>query len=171
MICKYFILVLIFLGTASCSETPETEGTTEIEGYMICRSCGQDSTILNLIDNTRVSPFSLGISNITINEKNLLVQELRNPAGISYKVVISKRANCAKIKSWYSESTWFTGHSWKVCICPHCQSHIGWMFEPDTATTKSFFPSEQGFYAIIIDNIIAESYVNSLLMLDKILRN
>ena len=66
---------------------------------MICRSCGQDSTILNLIDNTRVSPYSLGISNITINDKNLLVQELRNPAGISYKVVISKRANCAKIKS------------------------------------------------------------------------
>lgn len=66
-----------------------------LPGYLLCKSCGEDTSVLNLIDNSRISDFNLGLSNITIGEKEILIQELRNPRGISFKVLISKRANCA----------------------------------------------------------------------------
>jgi len=132
--------------------------------------------VLNLIDNSRISDFNIGLTNITIGEnsgeKEVLAQELRNPRGITFKVLISKRAKCAPTSGWFSESTWFEGFAWKVCQCPTCKAHIGWMFEPfDLATYNPVFPSDKGFYAIILDTVISESYVNSLLIVDKVLRN
>lgn len=62
----------------------------------MCKSCGEDSSVLNLIDNSRISDFNLGLSNITIGSKEVLLQDLRNPRGINFKVLISKRATCAK---------------------------------------------------------------------------
>lgn len=65
-------------------------------GYLLCKSCGEDSSVLNLIDNSRISDFNLGLSNITIGSKEVLVQDLKNPRGINFRVLISKRAHCAK---------------------------------------------------------------------------
>lgn len=91
---------------------------------------------------------------------------------------------------WFSDSTWFEGFAWKVCQCPTCKAHIGWMFEPkELAAYNPVFPSDKGFYAIILDTVISESCrdyfkimllfemtflvsdVNSLLIVDKVLRN
>lgn len=69
------------------------------KGFLLCKSCGEDSTILNVIDNSRFSDYNLGLQNITIGEKPVLVQELKNPRGISFKVIISKKASCAKTSS------------------------------------------------------------------------
>lgn len=65
-------------------------------GYLLCKSCGEDSAVLNLIDNSKISDLNLGLSNLTIGSKEVLVQDLRNPRGITFKVAISKRANCAR---------------------------------------------------------------------------
>jgi len=148
------------------------EEQTIIEDFLLCKSCGEDSTVLNLIENSRISEFNLGLSNITFGSKQVLVQDLKNPRGINFQVVISKKANCARTSGWFSESTWFEGYAWKVCLCPSCKAHIGWMFEPiESAAYNPIFPGEKGFYALVLDAVVSESYVNSLLIVDKVLRN
>ena len=125
--------------------------------------------------NDSISPLALSISNITISGKTVVVQEVRNPYGRVFKIVILKRANCSKVVpvspkflifttiltfifQWHTESSWFPGYSWKLCLCPRCSVQLGWQFEPTaTATLTTVFPSEQGFYALILDNFLAES--------------
>jgi hypothetical protein len=68
-------------------------------GYLLCKSCGEDNTILNLIDNTIISDTNRGLKNITFGQKEVLVQELQNPRGIDFKVLISKRAKCSRTTS------------------------------------------------------------------------
>jgi hypothetical protein len=69
-------------------------------GYLLCKSCGEDNTVLNLIDNTRISDTNLGLKNVTFgHNKEVLVQELQNPRGIDFKVLISKKAKCSKATS------------------------------------------------------------------------
>jgi hypothetical protein len=59
---------------------------------------------------------------------------------------------------WFTEATWFDGYAWKICLCPTCKSHIGWMFEPiELAYNNPIFPSDKGFYAIVVDSVISES--------------
>lgn len=70
--------------------------TISFSGFLLCRTCGEDSSVLNLIDNSRISDFNLGLTNITIGSKEVLVQDLKNPRGINFKVLISKKANCAR---------------------------------------------------------------------------
>lgn len=148
-------------------------------GYLLCKSCGEDNTVFNLIDNKRISSTSRNLKNVTFGQKEVLVQELRNPRGIDFKVLISKRANCLRTTSnvsrivilidfrsltyslfiqWFTEATWFDGYAWKICLCPTCKSHIGWMFErSDLTHDNPIYPSDKGFYAIIVDSVISES--------------
>lgn len=42
------------------------------------------------------------ISNITIGDKNILLQELVNPFNIRFKVFLTKKADCAKTSGWYT---------------------------------------------------------------------
>jgi hypothetical protein len=119
--------------------------------------------VLNLIINNKISEQAIGINNITIGTKNILVQELRNPYGVIFKVIVTKKANCAKLSGWYNGGSWFEGYSWKVCQCPSCKSHLGWMFEETDRVINhnpSFPSAEKGFYGIILDNIISESCKN-----------
>lgn len=116
--------------------------------------------MLNLIINNRISGQANNISNITIGTKTILVQQLTNPLGISFQVIITKRANCAKVTSgWYNGGSWFEGFGWKICQCPSCKAHIGWMFEETDKIIASnpIYKSEKGFYGIILDSIISES--------------
>jgi len=171
MKCQLLFLLGVFINI-SLAKTDDDSQTTLIEGYLLCKSCGEDSSVLNLIDNTRISDYNIGLSNITISDKEVLVQEVQNPRGIVFKILISKRARCAPTSGWFTEATWFEGFAWKVCQCPTCKAHLGWMFEPiESATQNPVFPSEKGFYSLILDTVILESYVNSLLIVDKVLRN
>lgn len=130
----------------------------DILGFLLCKLCGEDNTVLNLIDNNRISDFNLGLQNVTIGDKEVLLQELTNPRGIKFKVIITKKASCAKASGWFTESSWFEGFAWKVCHCPTCKAFTGWMFEPvASAASNPVFPSEKGFYAIILDTVISES--------------
>lgn len=55
--------------------------------------------------------------------------------------------------------SWFDGYGWKICQCPSCKSHLGWMFEEidKIVGINPMFPSEKGFYGIILDAVISES--------------
>lgn len=144
---------------------------TVIEDFFICRSCGHDVSLSNFVLNKH-SPLALGFSNQTLSTgKQVTVQEVQNTLGIRFKIVIVQQAYCAKIESWISLHSWFPGYAWKLCVCPKCRTHLGWMFEPvETATYDRYFPTEKGFYALIYNNIISEKYVNSLLMREKALQ-
>ncbi|CRK90081.1 CLUMA_CG003799, isoform A [Clunio marinus] len=169
MKCQLLLLLGVFFKLSHSDSEPQT---TLVEGYLLCKSCGEDSTVLNLIDNTRLSNHNLGFANITFGEKEVVVQDLTNPRGITFRILISKKAKCAQTSTWYKDSTWFEGYAWKICQCPSCRAHIGWMFEPfESAAKNPIYPSDKGFYAIILDSVISEAYVNSLLIVDKILRN
>ncbi|KAG5681712.1 hypothetical protein PVAND_011122 [Polypedilum vanderplanki] len=156
----------------------ENTDTTPIEGYFLCKSCGTDTLIANLIINDRISEQAISISNFTIGEekkKFIVVQELVNPLGLKFKLITTKKAHCAKNPNsiWYPGGSWFEGFSWKVCQCPSCKAHLGWMFERSEIVARSnpVLPSDKGFYGIILDSVISESYADSLLMLDRVLRH
>lgn len=72
-------------------------------GYLLCKSCGADNSVLNLIINNRISEQAVNVHNLTVSNKSIIVQELTNPLGIKFKVILSKKANCFKSKGgWYS---------------------------------------------------------------------
>lgn len=62
---------------------------------------------------------------------------------------------------WSDHFSWFPGYKWRICLCANskCTRHLGWMFEPaDNPEINSLqAPSEQGFYALIVSDILTES--------------
>ncbi|CAD7092136.1 unnamed protein product [Hermetia illucens] len=156
-----------FCATETSTET-ETEkdvdqGETILEDYLVCRTCGADAALSNFVIS-QLSPKALVAANETLFGKEVLVQILENPLGLRYEVVTSRRATCKRIGVWTKSHTWFPGYAWKLCLCSRCSAHLGWMFEPiATATDDQFFPTEKGFYVIVLSNIIPEKEVKSLL--------
>uniref|UniRef100_U5EPA1 Putative 17 kDa salivary protein n=1 Tax=Corethrella appendiculata TaxID=1370023 RepID=U5EPA1_9DIPT len=168
---KFLIQFFIIFLTLFYTKLEHIEEETLLEEYLICRQCGSDITLTNFLIE-KLSPVALSVVNQTIYEnKRVLIQEVQNPLGIKFKIILLKQAHCAKFDTWSTIFSWFPGYAWKLCICPKCTGHLGWMFEPiETATKDQNFPSEKGFYALIYNNILLESYVNSLLMKESIFR-
>ncbi|XP_055715702.1 protein cereblon-like isoform X2 [Phlebotomus papatasi] len=164
---KFLIeLILLF-----CAYNLEANEETLLKDFIICRACGSDVALSNFL-LYKLSPQAKYAANETLFEDQpTLVQELENPFGIRYRIVLLKHASCALIDSWSNYFTWFPGYSWKLCMCSTCGAHLGWMYEPiETAVESLDFPTKDGFYAIILPNVISESFVNSLLMREKIFR-
>ncbi|XP_059620840.1 protein cereblon-like isoform X2 [Phlebotomus argentipes] len=159
-------LILLF-----CAYNLEANEETLLKDFLICRACGSDVALSNFL-LYKVSPHAKYVANETLFEDQpTLVQELENPIGIRYRIVLLRHANCAQIDSWNNYYSWFPGYSWKLCLCSKCGTLLGWMYEPiDTALETQSEPTKDGFYAIILPNVISESFVNSLLMREKILR-
>lgn len=176
------LLVIFFVSqlfsTSSLQESPASSSSAEpsqetlVEDFFICRSCGHDVSLSNFVLE-KYSPLALGSSNQTLSAgREAIVQEVQNTLGIRFKIIVVEKAYCAKVESWSLLHSWFPGYAWKLCVCPKCRTHLGWMFEPlETATSDRYFPTEKGFYALISSNIISEGYVNSLLMREKALRD
>lgn len=67
--------------------------------YVICRHCGSDITVSNFFEE-KLSPLALSFTNQTFYDtKSVLIQTLENPLGIRFKVVVTKKAHCARISS------------------------------------------------------------------------
>jgi hypothetical protein len=160
MKCQLLIIFAVLINFSILEEDNSTD-TTQIEGFLLCKSCGADNSILNLIINNRISEQAVNVQNLTVSNKSIIVQELTNPLGVRFKVILTKKANCFKSKGgWYSGGSWFKNYSWKLCQCPTCKAHVGWMFELTDLVYRNdpFFPGETGFYGIILDSVISESY-------------
>ena len=71
---------------------------------------------------------------------------------------------CRGLGEWTGLATWFPGFVWRVCVCPQCGAHLGWMFEPEDLLTgpAQDRPSPAGFYAIILDKVIDENFAESI---------
>lgn len=168
----HILLVIFFvfqlLTTTILDSSPEE---TVVEDFFICRSCGSDVSLANFLVDKH-SPLALGTINQTIaSGKRVTIQEVENPVGIRFKIFIVQQAYCAKVESWNTLHSWFPGYAWKLCVCPKCRIHLGWMFEPvESATVDRYFPTDKGFYALVQNSVISEGYVNSLLMREKALR-
>ncbi|XP_035782489.1 uncharacterized protein LOC118461360 [Anopheles albimanus] len=167
------ILLVLHLVSASPAEEGHEEEETLIEDYFVCRTCGNDVSVANLLFD-KYSPLALSATNHTLTEgRSVLIQEVQNSRGFRYTIFLVKQASCQKITAqrWIAKSSWFPGYAWKFCMCPKCRMVVGFMFEPiETATIERNFPSDAGFYALIHNSIITEGYVNSLLMKEKVLR-
>lgn len=56
-----------------------------------------------------------------------------NPAGIVFRIgCFAEATGCSPIGEPSSEFTWFDSYTWRVALCTHCHTHLGWLYEhPD----------------------------------------
>jgi hypothetical protein len=68
-----------------------------------------------------------------------------NPHGIVYTIACFAEARgCGTVGHASPEFTWFAGFEWRVGVCAHCLTHLGWRFG-GTSTS---------FWALILDHLI-----------------
>jgi len=97
---------------------------------ILCKYCGSPITSVNRALNNMESSHSLESFNITVYGYHLLVQKFQNPQGSIFNVVsVEKAHNVQEVGNDFSESSWFSGYSWTITICSHCQRHLGWTFK------------------------------------------
>lgn len=52
-----------------------------------------------------------------------------NPAGIVYELgCFQKAPGCLVVGAPSREFAWFPGHLWRIALCHHCRTHLGWLF-------------------------------------------
>ena len=140
----------------------------EKQNSVLCRQCGRETSSPDLLMVSPLSPFVLEKHNRTMFGSSLSVpvERLRNPAGVEFSVITFSKAGCQGVGPWTSDHTWYPGHSWRVCLCPQCGQHMGWMFEPDLSDNLDTLdrPSSAGFYALIVSKVIDENFANSITM-------
>ncbi|XP_020710149.2 protein cereblon-like isoform X2 [Athalia rosae] len=144
-----------------------------VPDFVLCRNCGGDVADSHDIIN-HLSPDALVRTNQTLfGRPETELQVLINSLGIEFQIFTTSFARCVGIgESWHQHYSWFPGYAWKLCFCSQCGSHVGWMFEPlRTATVDRNSPSNEGFYAIIRESVISETFANSLLVVPKLYRN
>ena len=77
--------------------------------------------------------------------------------------MINLLLGCVGVGDWQSEASWFPGFVWRVCVCPQCGHHLGWIFEPeDLVSPGQDRASSTGFYGLILASVIDESFAESL---------
>ncbi len=60
-----------------------------------------------------------------------------NPAGIAFEFSCFGAApGCRTVGCETGEHTWFAGYHWRVALCGHCLTHLGWRFR---STDDRFF--------------------------------
>ncbi|PNF34553.1 hypothetical protein B7P43_G10737 [Cryptotermes secundus] len=162
------VLCLITVSTIirnSEGHTYQSEDTTD---YLLCRGCGADIADASYIRN-RFSPEALIHGNQSLfGKQSVAVQLLENPLGIRFRVVVVNKAHCIGVDEWHSEFSWYPGYAWKHCLCSHCGHHLGWIFEPlASAVADRKIASDHGFYGLILDNVLSESFSDSLMVVPK----
>ncbi|XP_015519309.1 uncharacterized protein [Neodiprion pinetum] len=171
------VVILISIVNKSVSHTAREVyhyvAEDPVPDFVLCRECGGDLADSHYLVN-RLSPEALIKSNQTLfGREEIEVQLLSNPLGIQFYVFTTSSAKCVSIgENWHNDFSWFPGYAWKLCFCSQCGSHVGWMFEPlKTATEDRSLPSAEGFYALVLDSVISETFSNSLLVVPKLYRN
>jgi hypothetical protein len=144
--------------------------------YLLCKSCGHE---IASIDDTfyMKSPQALQTwndtlfhssyyknpANLTNKERRLYttIQLLQNPHGSSFELITLKRATFLLLNNTKSlEDTWFPNFKWTIGVCPHCFNHLGWHFES--------ILGEEGFFALILDQIINQKEAETIVLQPKL---
>eukprot|EP00088_Acartia_fossae_P004932 TRINITY_DN12157_c0_g1_i2.p1 TRINITY_DN12157_c0_g1~~TRINITY_DN12157_c0_g1_i2.p1 ORF type:complete len:173 (-),score=26.89 TRINITY_DN12157_c0_g1_i2:227-745(-) len=135
---------------------------------ILCRSCGRGLADPSFLHTSHLSPEYLARRNHTKlfgSSGVVSVEKLRNPAGVQFEIVTFDTAGCSGVGNWEKEGTWFPGYLWRVCVCPKCGAHVGWMFEPEdllSSTRVQPKPSQAGFYGIILKKVISEDFAHTV---------
>jgi len=133
---------------------------------VLCRSCGRGLADPHYLHTSQLSPEFLARRNHTSlfgSDKVVSVEKLVNPAGVQFEIVSFDKAGCTGVGNWEKQGTWFPGFLWRVCVCPKCRTHVGWMFEPeDLVTDGQLKPSQAGFYGIILKKVIDEDFAHTV---------
>lgn len=72
--------------------------------------------------------------------------EFPNPAGILYRIgCFSDAPGCSEVGEPTLEWSWFAGFAWRIALCRHCGTHMGWGYDGESA-----------FYGLIVDRLVTE---------------
>jgi len=117
---KYILLIIYFVSIIKSQKDND-----EIQ----CSICNHKITnSLFLIDEDSKSALE-SKRKVRFN-RNVIIHSFKNPQKIKFQVITTKRANLICEENEYEESTFFEGFSWRICTCPVCGSHHGWLFSP-----------------------------------------
>ncbi len=131
---------------------------------MVCSLC--DHKISNSLFLTdEISNASIESKRKIRFNKNILVHTFKNPQKIKFQVITTKRANLICDEKEYEDNTFFEGFSWRICTCPVCGSHHGWLFSPIEGFcdyinngNKTVCISRRKFYGIITTRLKDSQY-------------
>jgi len=68
-----------------------------------------------------------------------------NPGGYSYEIALFTVADCIHQGPATTEYTWFNGFAWRLALCRHCQTHLGWHYAR---------AGQAGFYGLIRSRLV-----------------
>ena len=139
------VLTVVSNIVVSTTEIFRSMGGERVEGdsdniaednSVLCRNCGMEVADPSYLKVSPLSPFFLERQNVSMfgSSLSIPVETLRNPAGFEFRVISFSTGGCQGVGDWTEEASWYPGYLWRVCVCPQCGAHLGWMFEPeDTA--------------------------------------
>ena len=126
----------IVVTTTEILYTGDGDSHKDKDNSVLCRNCGMEVADPSFLRVSPLSPFFLERQNVSMfgSSLSIPVETLRNPAGFEFQVISFSAGGCQGVGDWREEASWYPGYLWRVCVCPQCGAHLGWMFEPeDTA--------------------------------------
>jgi len=148
---QYHILLILFQIIIKIININSQSKSDEIE----CSVCNHRITnSIFLIDQ----PTSTSITtkyDFRFN-KNILIHTFKNPNGIKFQVITSKKANLTCEEYVFEEHSFFKFYKWRICYCPICGTHHGWQFSPsdrlcekEKNMNKTECNAKKKFYGIV----------------------
>lgn len=152
--------------------------------YLLCKNCGHEIASIEDIVYVK-SPLAIQTWNDTLfhdwhygdsanshampdqtsshDESRMYstIQLLKNPHGNTFEIITMRRTNFLLLNNTKSlQDTWFPNFKWTIGVCPNCLNHLGWYFES--------ILGEEGFFAVILDQIISQNYADTLIIQPKL---
>lgn len=164
---KIILLVYLYYILIILADNLESE-------YILCKNCGQELFLtkdlvyvkspLALSSRNDSHIFHLNNQSYKMNSNSpftATIQLLENPHGNQFEIITVSNAKLMLLNDTRSiQDTWFPNYYWTICVCPHCLTHIGWYFDSIKEKTS--------FFGIIIDKLLNENYVESLVLQPKL---
>lgn len=70
-----------------------------------------------------------------------------NPHGIEFRIGCFRAASgCIQVGQATDEATWFSGYQWRIALCHHCRTHVGWGYRSAAGTA---------FFGLILDRLVS----------------
>ena len=72
-----------------------------------------------------------------------------NPHGLIFRIgCFGTAPGCIQTGEATDAWTWFPGFEWRLALCHHCQTHLGWGYRSEGG---------DGFFGLILDRLISPS--------------